>query len=251
MRRNIFNRRIRAAALLLVVSTLLCACGSDSLGYTEEQEDVIANYAAQVVLKHDKKYMYSYLPDIKDDMKETQSTVDSSEQIIEPETEQYTTDSSESNHTEQQGGYSDTETVALNQVFGVEGLDIQYAGYDVVSTYPTDDSEEVFVIKAVSDSSLLVVKFAVINNTSQDITVNFMENGKRYKGIVNEMKKYNAQLTLLLDALNTYEGTIPAGTGTQLVLIFQTQLGSTADLSKLSVAVSDDSGAERVVSLVD
>ena len=253
MRQNITRVRAGISALLLVSSGVLCSC--DSLHYTEEQEDKISNYAAQIVLKHDKKYKYSFLPAINDEggsyEQEVQEETD--EIISTEEATTVTTDYTGENTTSEysgDGNSSGTGITDINQAIHIgDGINISYTGYDVVSTYPTDDSEETFVIKAVGDSTLLIVKFDVKNTTSQDINVNFMENGRRNKGIVNESKKYNAQLTLLLDAMNTFEGTIGAGQSRQLVLIFQTQLGSTADLSKLSVSVTDESGEENIIDL--
>lgn len=250
MKPNIWRFRAGMTALLLITSGLLCSC--ESLEYTEEQEDKISHYAAQVVLKHDKKYKYIFLPAINDSVSSVQETEEDTGLL--PETETTAVIDDGQGFAEQPSGDGTvnigTDYTDINQVLQVaDGISISYAGYDVVATYPTDNAEDLFVIKAVGDSHLLVVRFDVKNTTSQDINVNFMENGKRYKGIVNESKKYNAQLTLLLDAMNTFEGVIPAGQSIPLVLIFQTQLGSNEDLTQLSVSVTEDSGEEKMINL--
>ena len=84
-----------------------------------------------------------------------------------------------------------------------DGVTAQYVDYDVVDQYPDDSSTDIFVMKAVENSKLLIVKFNISNTTSQDISINIMSSVQKFKGIVNDAKKYNAQLTLLLDALNT------------------------------------------------
>ena len=249
MRKNTHYFKKKTAIILSVVTTALLLTACDSLEYTEEQEDLIANYAANVVLKHDKEYKYNYVTDLAE---EETSRFESETQGEETETTVVTDDGNGNGTGSSEtviGSGENAETIA--QAFGLpDGILVEYADYSVVGTYPSGDSaNNVFVMKAVDNSNLLVVKFRLTNQTSQDVAVNLMQNGKKYKGIVNETKKYNAQLTLLLDALNTYEGTITAGSAQELVLVFQTQLESYDDVRNLSVSVVDDSGTEKVINL--
>lgn len=219
--------------------TFLTAC--ESLDYTEEQEDIIANYAANIVLKHDVKYKYNYITDIE----ETETTTNNQM------SGEYETTAGNGNQSGQESGNTGQIVESIAQAFEIPaGIQADFVDYSVVSSYPSGNSENnVFVMKAVENSNLLVVKFRLTNQTAQDIPVNLMANGKKYKGILNESKKYNAQLTLLLDALNTYEGVIAAGEGKELVLVFQTQLDSKEDVKTLSVSVSDDNGQEKTIKL--
>lgn len=219
--------------------TFLTAC--ESLDYTEEQEDIIANYAANVVLKHDVKYKYKYITDLE----ETETTTNNQM------SGQYEPPAGDGNQSGQESGNTGQIVESIAQAFGIPaGIQADFVDYSVVSSYPSGNSENnVFVMKAVENSNLLVVKFRLTNQTAQDIPVNLMASGKKYKGILNENKKYNAQLTLLLDALNTYEGVISAGEGKELVLVFQTQLDSKEDVKSLSVSVADDNGQEKTIKL--
>lgn len=232
---------IMMSAMMSVV--FLSSC--ESLDYTEEEEDIIANYAANLVLKHDVRYKYNYVTDLENET-ETTSFL---QEAVENETTQ------ENVNNEGQGVQSGVGNgdifENISQAFELpEGIQTDYVDYSVVSSYPSDNSENnVFVMKAVENSNLLIVKFRLMNQTSQDISVNLMSNGKKYKGILNENKKYNAQLTLLLDALNTYEGVISAGEGKELVLVFQTQLDSADDVRTLSVSVVDEAGKEKILNL--
>lgn len=239
-RKSTVNKKLIVMISAMLSVMFLSSC--ESLDYTEEEEDIIANYAANLVLKHDVKYKYNYVIDLEN---ETETTTVHNEAA-----EDETTAGNVNN--EGQSGISNGETVeSISQAFELpEGIQADYVDYSVVSSYPSDNSgNNVFVMKAVENSNLLVVKFRLTNQTAQDISVNLMSNGKKYKGILNESKKYNAQLTLLLDALNTYEGVISAGEGRELVLVFQTQLDSADDVRTLSVSVVNDAGDEKVLNL--
>ena len=119
----------------------------------------------------------------------------------------------------------------------------------ITDIYPTGDSDDIFVMKAVADSNLLVLKFRITNTNATDVNVNFMANEKKYKGIVDNSKKYNAQLTLLTDALNTYEGKIGANSSLELVLIYQSQIEAKEDIRSISVSVSNNLGEENTIYL--
>ena len=226
-----YNKRIKPVVMVcLLCIGMVALTGCDSLDYTTEQEDVIANYAANILLRHDKNYKSDYISE------EETTTVDNS------------INGDGINGDTNVGKVSSAEDVT-SALHLPDGVTAQYVDYDVVDQYPDDSSTDIFVMKAVENSKLLVVKFNISNTTSQDISINIMSSVQKFKGIVNDAKKYNAQLTLLLDALNTYEGTLKAGTSQTLILVYQTQLDEKDDVKSLSVELTDISGNERVLNL--
>lgn len=236
-RKNTVIKKILIMMSVMMPVMFLSAC--ESLDYTEEQEDIIANYAANIVLKHDVKYKYYYMTDLDN---ETDTTFVSGL----PEEE---TTAQGVNQTGNENIGTGEKVASIAEAFGLpEGIRAEYVDYSVVSSYPSDGSENI-VVKAVENSNLLVVRFRLTNQTGQDISVNLMSDGKKYKGILNESKKYNAQLTLLMDALNTYEGVISAGEKKELVLVFQTQLDAADDVRTLSISVADDTEQDKIFNL--
>ncbi len=238
MKREKNKKNILISCILIIGMMVLSGC--ESLNYTSEQEDIIANYAANLILRHDANYKYDYITE------EETTTIEENTTITEP------SDDSGSENTTTNQTVNTTNTISttndISAAFQLPaGITAEYADYDVVSQYPQDDN--MFVMKALENNKLLIVKFKVSNTTSQDIAVNMMSATQKFKGIVNDSKKYNAQLTLLLDALNTYEGTLAAGSVQTFVLVYQTQLDSKEDINSLSVAVTDSSGKESVLNL--
>ena len=233
-----YNKRIKQVVMVcLLCIGMVALTGCDSLDYTTEQEDVIANYAANILLRHDKNYKSDYISE-----EETTSKGEDTE-VTEEETT--TVDNSVNgdgiNGDTNVGKVSSAEDVT-SALHLPDGVTAQYVDYDVVDQYPDDSSTDIFVMKAVENSKLS-------NTTSQDISINIMSSVQKFKGIVNDAKKYNAQLTLLLDALNTYEGTLKAGTSQTLILVYQTQLDEKDDVKSLSVELTDISGNESVLNL--
>lgn len=234
------KRKKTTLTVCLLVTGAIALTGCTSFDYTTEEEDIIANYAANILLRHDKNYKTDY-------MDEEQTTAVKSDTIV---SEEETTSANNVDF----GNVSGSNNISVasditNALHLPEGLTASYVDYELVEQYPDDNSADIFVMKAVENSKLLVVKFNITNTTSQDISVNIMSSVQKFKGIVNEAKKYNAQLTLLLDALNTYEGSVKAGASQTLVLVYQTQLDDKDDIKSLSVELTDTSGNVNVLNL--
>ena len=95
---------------------------------------------------------------------------------------------------------------------------------------------------------LLIIKFRLSNPTSEDIAVNMMGQNRRFRGIINDVTKTNAQLSLLMDALNTYESTLSAGASEDLVLVFQvSSIESKESVKSLVVEFTDEAGNARKI----
>lgn len=250
MRKFRYPKRLNCILITMMGAVSLCSCAG-SISYTEEQEDIIANYAAEVVLKHDVNFKYNYIDSVSNEKAAEETTTYI--EVENPTIEQSTDGNGSTGSTGSSGditGYELSDSAAISEAFELpSGITAEFTDYEVTDVYPKDKSDAVFVMKAVSDSNLLVLKFKITNTTSTDIDVNFMANERKYRGIVDNAKKYNAQLTLLSDALNTYEGKISANSSMELVLIYQTQIDTKEDVNSLSVSVSDNTGNEKTIYL--
>lgn len=238
---NVKNK-MKYSILTVLITILVSMVGCSELKYTEDEQDMIANYAADLVLKHDVNY--------KDDFIET--TKETTVKVADPFTEENTTtinnDLSDDPKVDKPLSIATPEQ--LTQVFNMNGLLVNYLDYYVTGMYPFDNSESaLFVMKAVEDLKLLVIKFEISNPTGGDIAVNMMAGDRKYKGIVNDKIKVNAQLSLLLDALNTFDGTVAAGTSQEFVLVYQVKIESKEDIQSLALDIAGESGETTTVKL--
>lgn len=197
---------------------------------TEEEKNLYVEYAANAVLKHDRNYI--------DRMQEVE---------LETETEDITEGQSYDgqNSSEQNAAENGTAAVmSMNDIFGLSGIDIQTNGYEVADSYPSNGKELGMSMVAVKGYRLLVLKFNITNTAGADVTLNMMDSGAAYRGIINDSVKMNAQVTALLDAFNTYSGTIPAGSTQEMVLVFQINENDAENISsvKLNIIYNDKQG---------
>lgn len=194
---------------------------------TEEEENLYVEYAANIVLRHDKNNIdrMRYV-----EMEETTAAPAASEQ-----------------NQENSGTAENTETadiMSMNDIFGMAGIDIQANGYEVSDSYPSNGSELGMSMIAVKGYKLLILKFNVANTSGSDIAVNMIDSGAVYRGIINDSVRMNAQVTALLNAFNTYSGTIPAGSTQEMVLVFQINENDADNIRsvKLNVTYNDRQG---------
>ena len=190
-------------AALMAVSGTGCA-KSELTGMSEEEKNLYVQYSANLILRHDKNYIdrMTYV-----------------EAESETETEAQTSSNVAGTDSQNQAGVSDSSTTLtdMNSLFQVNGLDIRPAGYEVTDSYPSASSGLGMSMVAVKG----YLKFAVTNTGGTDAALDMLGTKAEYKGIINDSVRMNAQVTALLNALNTYRGTIPAGGSTELVLVFQ------------------------------
>lgn len=226
------NRRKMKKIVCLMLAALMAVSGtgcakSELTGMSEEEKNLYVQYSANLILRHDKNYI--------DRMT-----------YVEAETEVQTSSNVAGTDSQNQAGVSDSSAALtdMNSLFQINGLDIQPAGYEVTDSYPSASSGLGMSMVAVKGYRLLVLKFAVTNTGGTDAALDMLGTKAEYKGIINDSVRMNAQVTALLNALNTYRGTIPAGGSTELVLVFQINENDADNISsvKLNLTYNDKQG---------
>ena len=215
----------------IIVAGLLAGCGSTMPDLTQEETDIISEYAVGILLKYDKNHGSrlvdtSEYEDVAEEVPEEIPAVES-----EPEQEPEITE----NDTEVVDVSQDAETAALpatiEEYYGIEGVTFQYLGYDLTSSYPQGaDGENIFfAMDATEGSQLLVLRFMATNVTSSDLILNMMDYGVKFRVSVNGEAGQSALTTMLLDDLQTYKDVLPAGYSVELVSIVEIPQSSSVE----------------------
>lgn len=194
----------RIICLLACISIGLTGCSSVTL--TAKESDMIAEYAAYVVLKHD----ISYNSKLQDEVLET-----------EPET----TTSTETASGSQQGGGGQTEEstaaqpeLTLTEALGLgSGFQAECTGYEVSDLY----EDEYFRFPATTNKTLLVLHFNIKNTTQEEKECNILVNQLAFRCQINGEGKVGAQLTMLLNDLYSFKEMMAPEEVKEAVLIFQ------------------------------
>ena len=212
----------------------------ESVKLDKDQERQFVEYSVYSVLEHDKNYMIGLN---KVDIETEENTKQEEETSKQPE--QSTSGQGQSG--QKPSGDSQTQqTSNMNEALGIDGATVSFTGVYVGESFPEVGSEPSFVIKAVTGKKLVVLKYDITNTSGSDMKLDLSSKKISFKGIFNGSVKTNVLVTLLPEALNTYDNTIPAGQTKQAVLVFELSQKNADNLSSINVEVRSDSGVKNV-----
>ena len=263
MKKRLFHTII---ALFLVFSLTGCVEGPQ---ISEEQEDLVAEYAGGVLLRYSHKYDLRLVENDADEdgvedggsvvsggaaeEQESEKSEDLSEVTSAPEVtaapeESTTADSSMAPETtpapdtEMTATPEETEepTVTLDELYDIDGLSFSYKGSEFTRRYPKDSDD--IVISPDYGQILYVVSFNIKNTSSRNIRVNLTERAFHYElGIGGDTVLPTISL-LPNGGLNYLMTRIGAGQTEEAVLIFNVDRSRrTAKEKTLTITEGDKS----------
>lgn len=210
---------VLSLAFILIVFMMT---GCTSYNLSSHNEDLIAEYAADALLQNDAGYEKKLLK---------------SDEIQIETTEEETTDENDTDESDGQG-----TSVTISEALGMTDFTITYASYEISDTYTE-------AVVAGEGLKVIVLKFYVTNITSGLAEFNLEPKTLiySYKGLFNDTYTYNAQITMLLNALNSYKGTFAPGETRELVLIYKAPVEQLVDgISSISVTVITDQASNTI-----
>ena len=156
----------KVLVFLAMSAALLTGCVDSMPELTAEQSDIIAEYAAGLLLKYSSNYNYKIASD-----EEVAAAMAARQEVAEPETqpetemEQQTEDepsqgtpSSETQPAESESGTEQVQFVAdldFAAELGIDDLIIRYQSFEICSSYPQNNSG--FRVDAAQGKKLLVI----------------------------------------------------------------------------------------------
>ena len=211
----------KLGAALIAASVLpMAACGSSMPELTEEQNRLIVEYAAGLLLKYDENN-HGRIVDIEESEPVNELEVQVEEPVAEETEEPEEAEVIENTQTpdEVQMGEAIAER-SIEEFYGLEGVSIAYTGFEVKDTYPDVAEDNLFfAMNASAGSKLLVFNFMVTNVGGQDLNLDMSAYNTKFKISINgESPKY-ILTTMLMNDLASFTGTIPAGASENLVLV--------------------------------
>ncbi|MCM1494333.1 MAG: hypothetical protein NC089_00870 [Bacteroides sp.] len=204
-------KHLRCLPAILALAVLLTGCGTE---ISEEQNRIMAEYAADLLLEYDANYQ-SHLVEI-------------GEEAELPETTENTTEEpAAASDTEEPAATTEAEESAASvsdiaAILGREDLSITYGDCTFVDSYPDGEPEESYVdLNAAEGSKLAVLRFQIQNLSAQEQEVDLLHAQLDYQLLVNGSKHVEPMLTILTEDLGTFQGTIAPEQEQSAVLIFQ------------------------------
>ncbi|MBP9997529.1 MAG: hypothetical protein KBT19_09745 [Lachnospiraceae bacterium] len=111
--------------------------------------------------------------------------------------------------------------------YGIEGFDVNYTGYDMCKSYPEAGENLIMSMDATPGKNLCIVKFDVTNNSGADASFDMFYRSPDFY-LIADGEKVHYQSTLLLDDMAAYNGDLPTGQTTPMVLVFEVDEASSS-----------------------
>lgn len=128
-----------------------------------------------------------------------------------------------------------------------EGITITYTGYEVCDTYPEDGlSKEYLSLDATAGKKLLVLEFTAQNSSAAEVSANFFSTKAGFSVDLGDGTKQKAMISMLMNDMSTYIGTIPAGESQNLVLLFEIDESKASNLEGVQLYYKDENGTNSI-----
>lgn len=239
-------KRIGCLLVIVMMMAGLAGCGRE---LSTEENRVIAEYAADLLLKYDKDYQSKYM-NTENEPDTTATTESQTGEVSTEATTEATTeaasDTTAAENTTEAGSEeptlppSDDGSVQdIAEIAGLDGISIQYNRCMFLDRYPSIDQDGAFIyLEADKGYKLVVVKFDITNKTSEDKMVDLLNTDLSYRLVMNQSKAAKPMLTILMDDLGTFSATVPADSEQSAVLVFQMAEGLVDKIERLDIRVT-------------
>lgn len=253
MKNNVTGSFLALSGVVLML--WLNGCGNAIPDMTQEQQDMVTEYAAQLLLKYDANYKSTILT-------EEQSREAEEELIRDAELAALIQERQEMQQAatgNESGGEGETpsepETPVYTDVDSFLGLsdsvEIEYAGYLVCDNYPESTAANDWqgVARATSTNSKLVVfTFTLKNVSGSDYLLDMASLGAKFSFRINGNITKTSLTTLLTNDLMMYRDTIPAGETVNAVLLIEMPASDTENFTSIKMTMKlGDSRAETTL----
>lgn len=228
---------------LIMTGIWLAGCGNAIPEMTMEQQELVVEFAASELLKYDVNYQSKLTAPEPEQQPEEEQGEQPKEPLIEEETlpEEIIADTDVT--IVDNTGTVEAQNISIADFLDLTGVEISYAGYEIVDTYPEGEAKEAyFFMSATEGNKLLVLRFSALNVSGEELSIDLSKSQTRYKIILNGTEK-NALTTMLLNDMAYYQGTLAANESIELVLLCEIQDDQTEfiDTLQLKMKSVDDS----------
>ena len=216
----------KVLGLLAMSAVLLTGCVDHMPELTAEQSDIIAEYAAGLLLKYSSNYDYKIVSD-----EEVAAAMAAVQESSEPETESETetdkeqtegTDpsmpspdtSSPENETEQVQVVADLDFAAE---LGIDDLIIRYQSFEICSSYPENNTG--FSVDAAQGKKLLVMHFDMEGLPEEDIDCNLFDYDIKMRVNINDTVSANVLSTMIPNDLASFMDVVHGGERIDVVAV--------------------------------
>lgn len=236
--------------VLAVSACMLTGCIDSMPDMTEEQSELVAEYAADMLLKYSPNYHYRIADEEEVASAEAEMETSQEEETMQEESQPSQdlsqTGSGETVSVGAETSVEDGSEYDLAAFFGMDQFSIMYASCEITDAYPNAESGVGFSVTAPQGYNLLVLHFDVENLGEETAQCDLFDQINKVRVNVNDAGYVQALSTLLTNDLTTYMEDIPAGEVADAVVAVPVEQ---TDLDEIQTAVMQITTQDSVVNI--
>lgn len=230
------KKKMTTVFCMMAVMMGISGCGNTIPDMSEEQEAIVTEYAAGLLLKYDKNYTTRLVDEEeKEAAKEPEAEL---EEPLEQEAEKEEPSVSENQVMDEKNGVAGLEAVVnIGSFLELGAVQVDYQGYEIVDSYTEGSGADLaFAMDASPGAKLVVTKFLLTNTGMEDAVCDMLSKEALFR-IKYGSETKNVLLTMLSDDFSVLNTTIPAGESTTAVLIIEVKEEEAGNLPELSLII--------------
>ena len=236
--------------VLAISACMLTGCIDSMPDMTEEQSELVAEYAADMLLKYSPNYHYRIADEEEvasaEAEMETSQEEETTQEESQPSQDLSQTGSGETVSVGAETSVEDGAEYDLAAFFGMDQFSIMYASCELTDAYPNAESGVGFSVTAPQGYNLLVLHFDVENLGEEAAQCDLFDQISKVTVNVNDAGYVQALSTLLTNDLTTYMEDIPAGEVADAVVVVPVEQ---TDLDEIQTAVIQITTQDSVVNI--
>lgn len=236
--------------VLAISACMLTGCIDSMPDMTEEQSELVAEYAADMLLKYSPNYHYRIADEEEvasaEAEMETSQEEETTQEESQPSQDMSQTGSGENVSVGAETSVEDGSEYDLATFFSMEQFSIRYASCEITDAYPKAESGAGFSVTAPQGYNLLILHFDVENLGEETAQCDLFDQINKVRVNVNNAGYVQALSTLLTNDLTTYMEDIPAGEVADAVVAVPVEQ---TDLDEIQTAVMQITTQDSVVNI--
>lgn len=219
-------------AVIMMLSFSGCA---KVIALTENEENLIAQYASYTMIKHS-RYNDSLLLS-KEDLLKAEQREEEYKKKAEEKKQQSETDKNKDDKNSSEGQNS------VSDAIGIKGLEFTYQGHDVLDEY----SESIVTLGDRAGKKYVFLNFTLSNTSGENKTIDMITAKAKFKATINGSTVAHLP-TLLPSDLATFnkKTVISAGAKKNVFIVFEVSDDTAKEIKSLSLSMTKDGNAGAV-----
>lgn len=249
------KRKTIEAVFIAAAASLLGGCGAALPNLTEEEYEMVAEFAAGELMKYNKLNEGRIVSDETIDeqlAKEAQfrkNTEEYLEKVAQEEKEKQNEQKPESGDSAASDTQADmTASADIASFVGMNPVAVTYTGMEICDSYPQSSMEEYyFAMDATKGKKLVILKFQLTNPTEADAEVDVLGSGTGFWVSLDGKEGVSILATMLPNDFASYKGTVTAGESQETVLVLELPEEETTGIVSASLIMRNDKGNAKTV----